>query len=442
MDLEGSDSMEISYIKDGNRNTMIIKDIKIEKNDYKLQMVLNNHIEGLVQISVESINNETMLYYDISSKTQMSNMFTRKQMSGKELYIFIKDIKMLSERMSEYLLTLDNIIFDTDLIFFNRQKGKYEFCYVSENKEDYQVNLRTLFDKLLEYIDHNDKEAVLIAYGIQQMTTNADFTLQELLRCAFENIQEYKKEKSNSEKIRTEDIVKLDIENKNENSKEKYSIRKKNKKEDKKENRKQNEKESEKENEKRNILKSIAGIFKRKDKYKTEEDLDFFDYLKEEEASFVAEEAGTYKAEGYGEETYKKEIHKSAGDYFDNSVKSFCTKNSQQFQEDRTMVLINPLLSKDIKLVAVGTEIPINIKPSNYPYIIGKSSSSSDFCIDSTVISRVHARITEELGDYFIEDLNSTNGTFLNGEKLEPHKLLPIEIGDKITLANIDFVVE
>ena len=135
MDLEGSDSMEISYIKDGNRNTMIIKDIKIEKNDYKLQMVLNNHIEGLVQISVESINNETMLYYDISSKTQMSNMFTRKQMSGKELYIFIKDIKMLSERMSEYLLTLDNIIFDTDLIFFNRQKGKYEFCYVSENKE-------------------------------------------------------------------------------------------------------------------------------------------------------------------------------------------------------------------------------------------------------------------------------------------------------------------
>ena len=102
MDLEGSDSMEISYIKDGNRNTMIIKDIKIEKNDYKLQMVLNNHIEGLVQISVESINNETMLYYDISSKTQMSNMFTRKQMSGKELYIFIKDIKMLSERMSEY----------------------------------------------------------------------------------------------------------------------------------------------------------------------------------------------------------------------------------------------------------------------------------------------------------------------------------------------------
>jgi len=38
--------------------------------------------------------------------------------------------------------------------------------------------------------------------------------------------------------------------------------------------------------------------------------------------------------------------------------------------------------------------------------------------------------------------LNSTNGTFLNGEKLEPHKLLPIEIGDKITLANIDVSVK
>ena len=79
MDLEGSDSMEISYIKDGNRNTMIIKDIKIEKNDYKLQMVLNNHIEGLVQISVESINNETMLYYDISSKTQIGRASCRER---------------------------------------------------------------------------------------------------------------------------------------------------------------------------------------------------------------------------------------------------------------------------------------------------------------------------------------------------------------------------
>ena len=108
-------------------------------------------------------------------KTQMSNMFTRKQMSGKGTLHIYKRYKNAIERMSEYLLTLDNIIFDTDLIFFNRQKGKYEFCYVSENKEDYQVNLRTLFDKLLEYIDHNDKEAVLIAYGIQQMTTKCRF---------------------------------------------------------------------------------------------------------------------------------------------------------------------------------------------------------------------------------------------------------------------------
>ena len=51
-------------------------------------------------------------------------------------------------------------------------------------------------------------------------------------------------------------------------------------------------------------------------------------------------------------------------------------------------------------------------------------------------------RIIEELNDYFIEDLNSTNGTFINGEKISAHNLLPLHTGDKLTIANIDFIVE
>ena len=86
--------------------------------------------------------------------------------------------------------------------------------------------------------------------------------------------------------------------------------------------------------------------------------------------------------------------------------------------------------------------MPMKIKPLRFPYIIGKSRYSCDFCIDSAVVSRVHMRIMEELDDYLIEDLNSTNGTFLNGEKLEGHKPHPIEAGDKVTIANIDFIVE
>lgn len=50
--------------------------------------------------------------------------------------------------------------------------------------------------------------------------------------------------------------------------------------------------------------------------------------------------------------------------------------------------------------------------------------------------------MSEEIDGYTIEDLNSTNGTFLNGEKLKEHEVQAIKEGDRISLANLEFVVE
>jgi len=43
---------------------------------------------------------------------------------------------------------------------------------------------------------------------------------------------------------------------------------------------------------------------------------------------------------------------------------------------------------------------------------------------------------------YYIEDLNSSNGTFVNGEKLKPHTQVMFQLGDIIMLADMEFVVE
>lgn len=185
--------MEISYIKDGNKNIMIIKGEDIDENDYRLQMVMKNHIDGIMPLAIEQINNEYLVRYNVSSKIKLSDVYRRKQMSGKELYCFIKDIKVVIEKMNEYLLDINNIVFDVDLIYFNSQTGRYEFCYVPKAQGEFQMKIRDLFDKLLEYIDHNDMEAVKIAYGIQQLTLDMDFTIQDILRCAYENMEQLKK---------------------------------------------------------------------------------------------------------------------------------------------------------------------------------------------------------------------------------------------------------
>lgn len=62
-----------------------------------------------------------------------------------------------------------------------------------------------------------------------------------------------------------------------------------------------------------------------------------------------------------------------------------------------------------------GTEFPL--KGSHW--LIGKRRSEVDICLEKPTVSRLHARIYRREETYFIEDLNSRNGTLLEGHMLE-----------------------
>jgi pSer/pThr/pTyr-binding forkhead associated (FHA) protein len=50
-------------------------------------------------------------------------------------------------------------------------------------------------------------------------------------------------------------------------------------------------------------------------------------------------------------------------------------------------------------------------------------------------VSRRHARVFYEDGTWTIEDIGSTNGTWLNGLRMEKERRYPLQKGDNLTLS-------
>ena len=72
--------------------------------------------------------------------------------------------------------------------------------------------------------------------------------------------------------------------------------------------------------------------------------------------------------------------------------------------------------------------------------VFGKSPSV-DVTIDNTYVSRRHFQVRCQDDVFFISDLDSTNGTFVNGERLTPHQERRLRDKDVIGLAGRDVVL-
>jgi len=66
-------------------------------------------------------------------------------------------------------------------------------------------------------------------------------------------------------------------------------------------------------------------------------------------------------------------------------------------------------------------------------------ATGADFIVDAALVSRVHCRLTAGATELEVVDLESTNGTFVNGERKARATL---RNGDRLGVGRVDLIVE
>ena len=73
--------------------------------------------------------------------------------------------------------------------------------------------------------------------------------------------------------------------------------------------------------------------------------------------------------------------------------------------------------------------------------VLGRNPANSEFIIDHESVSREHARLTHSSGQLYAEDLNTTNGSKVNGRPLSPRERIPLNDGDQLEIGPVVFTV-
>ena len=102
----------------------------------------------------------------------------------------------------------------------------------------------------------------------------------------------------------------------------------------------------------------------------------------------------------------------------------------------------------------IGSDVSLTYRapadlPTNIPRIdlrgraqisMGRATNN-DVALVHPAISRQHAKLTRQDGEFDIEDLGSSNGTYVNGRRLTPRKAIPLAVGDTLRLGPFKFFV-
>ena len=69
---------------------------------------------------------------------------------------------------------------------------------------------------------------------------------------------------------------------------------------------------------------------------------------------------------------------------------------------------------------------------------IGRAARA-DFVVDAALVSRLHCRLTAGAAELEVVDLESTNGTFVNGERAARARL---KQGDRLGVGRVELLVD
>lgn len=349
------------------------------------KIMLKRKLPGILPVERCFVNGHGQYWYNISGKQSLDTYCKVRNIGIDFIERMIISICNQIEILEWNLIDTNCLMLDPELVFVTNQNGEIIFTIYPGEHTSLTLEFQQLMEYLLTKIDHSDTQAVQAAYAIYEKTLDDTYNIVDIRDIIVskkeENVDPVKMhEKTQQERLKI-DIGEAKVFK--ESRKEKIIF-----------------KLDAVRNKDSRVSKIIDSIFKYINECKNK---------KEDESNWIAPEI-----EDYNEEP----------DIVIQNNPTVCLSSYKA--KPRGMLLYD------------GLEELENISLTGNTIRLGKGVEA-DVLIDKATISKFHAKIEKTEADFYIEDLNSTNGTMVNGEALSYKERRKLEINDIVQLADVQY---
>ena len=384
---------EIRYNRNFNASHMVIEQTEGQQA-WERRMLEENRTDELLAPDYVSENGKCYLWYDITGRQALDVIVDSAELNYELLEALCMALTGAVKKAEELLLSPDGMLLEPECIFVENRTGKISFCYYPGNEAPLKESFHGLLEYLLTKLNHGDRRVVESANQLYECTGMDGYCMTHIYRalrqgCRTEETEICQDESRDAEPAalrEREDIRNCEEEMpKNLQGEKAVGIKR--------------------------AGMTLAEIVKKLIKAK----LPATGELRKGRKSLIPKKRR--------EEPFVFEPE---------------TESEMQRQQHPT-VLLSEITNHPLGILKYeGNGCCGELKIDHTPYVIG-SDAACDGILNSDTVSRRHARITKKGEVYFIEDLNSTNGTFVGGELINCRIRMSLTSNETVAFADEKF---
>lgn len=382
--------METEYRRTWNQSYMILKE-ELPGEGYELNMLKYNEISGLLPMQSFTEEGKTYPKYEITGRKSMDSYLENQEVNSEIFRKILENLIHLCRELEKYLLDEDCLLLNQEMIFLDEERKEMYFCYHPGKKRNMKESFRELLEELMMKLDHGKREETEMVYALYQRVQEENCSLLELQELFFLAGEEKGQDYDRGEK--QEDVAEYEAD---------YAP------------------------------VSRAGE-KQPGKFGN-----YLENLKDKLSSITTTGAPLMHMDGLKLERLKRRERKGTGRQMSPRQKAEeFRQDTEDFRESRSPE--RSFKGEAARLIYLGKGEERDFILDQPVFIIGRDEKAVNGVLKSMAAGGVQAKVMRKEDGYYIEDMNSSNGTLVNGELLIYKNARKLVEGDRITFADISY---